>query len=338
MGTVPPSAGGTAPRSYFRGEDNPAGHRAFSQGPTVYLRWMLLKAIWHLCLRVSQMSVQQNGWSHQHVSGSQCVHYLGALSQTVCLLQVADEALTAPPPPERGERLCHPAQRPPVLPELRKGSERGALGLSQSAGKRLGRARLWSTPPSRCAPSDAPGRDPQPSSPRVRLRAAQGGPSRRQVAMGKERVGNGFLHSPSSPTKEMQTDQEGGVTSHLALFIQMPLHSGELILKKMSESQCTELLSLDFPSSVDWSKSSLQGCPHPDAWSEEMMVPREAGSQAGPEVQPWPPAARPSRGLICLLTSVLRSEQCVGKPPHGMLAAEMSECNSQNHLPFPLSS
>lgn len=160
-----------------------------------------------------------------------------ALSQTVCLLQVADEALTAPPPPERGERLCHPAQRPPVLPELQKGSERGAPGLSQSAGKRLGRARPWSTPPSRCAPSDAPGRDPQPRSPWVRLRAPQGGPSRRLVAMGKERVGNGFLHSPSSPTIKTQTDQEGGVTSHLALFIQMPLHSGELILKKMSESQ-----------------------------------------------------------------------------------------------------
>lgn len=158
------------------------------------------------------------------------------------------------------------------------------------------------------------------------------------VAMGKVRVGNGFLHSPSSPTIKMQTDREGGVASHLALFIQMPLHSGELILKKTSESQHTEPLSLDFPSSVDWSKSSLPGCPHPDAWSEETMAPREASSQAGPEVQPWPPAARPSRGLICLLTSVPRSEQCVGKPPHGMLAAEMSECNSQNHLPFPPSS
>lgn len=181
---------------------------------------------------------------------------------------------------------------PLVLPEPREGSERGAPGLLQSA-----RRRGWE---GHVLGALLPAGEHHPmllGSPACSLqvtpRAPQGGSSGRHVAMGKVRVGDGFLHSPSSPTIRMQTDPQGRVTSHLALFIQMSLHSGELILKEMSGSQCTKLLSLDFPSLVDWSKSSLRRCPHPNAWSAETTAPRVAGSQAGPEVQAWPSAARP---------------------------------------------
>lgn len=141
-------------------------------------------------------------------------------------------------------------------------------------------------------PSDAPG---IPSMlPTGQTQGSAGWILRQTCCIGESEGGGWLLHSPSSPTIKMQTDPQGRVTSHLALFLQiLSLHSGELILKEMSGSQCTELLSLDFPSSVDWSKSRLWRCPHPNAGSAETMAPRVASSQAGPEVQAWPSAARP---------------------------------------------